>query len=92
MADVPSVYPGQVWEDNDWRAKGRLVLILSVPSLDVPDPGEVSVTVEVVRSRDGASGREDVRARGRRRAIKLRRFKPTSTGYRLTSLTPADVS
>lgn len=88
-----AVQPGQVWADNDPRATGRLILVLSVPSLDVPDPGSAKVMVEVVRSRDAAGGPEDARARGRRRHIQHRRFRPTmSTGYTLTKLTAEDVS
>lgn len=80
---VPNVQVGQVWEDCDPRAKGRLVLVLRLPAMDVPNPGEGKVMVEVLRSRDKAGGPEDARTRGRRRSIKLRRFRPISTGYRL---------
>lgn len=88
-----AVQPGQVWSDNDPRAAGRLLLVITVPSLNVPDPGSAKVLVEVVRSRDAADGPEDARARGRTRHIQHRRFRATmSTGYTLTKLTAEDVS
>jgi hypothetical protein len=66
---------GQVWADNDKRSKGRHVRVVAI---------EVTLKQAVVRacSPTGAfSG-------GRVTRIALRRFQPTSTGYRLVA--PAD--
>ncbi|MET4143858.1 hypothetical protein [Arthrobacter sp. UYCo732] len=53
------VRPGQVWVDQDKRAGGRRVTILTV--------GETHATVKSVL----------------RTKVRLTRFRPTSTGYRL---------
>lgn len=69
------VREGQVWADNDRRSRGR--------------------TLKVVRVENGRAlcvvltdGPHPIRsAVGRTVAIKLDRFKPTSTGYRLVGPT-----
>lgn len=63
---------GQVWADNDWRSKGREVLIVAID--------ETHATVEVTAAQP-LSGRPTTI--GRQTRIRLNRFKPTSTGYRL---------
>lgn len=80
---LPDVRVGQEWADCDWRQEGRVVRVVGVPSLDVPNPGEVGVTVEVVEARKVANGPEHACVVGKRRTIRLRRFKPGSTGYSL---------
>lgn len=96
MTELPDVRKGQVWADNDPRSDGRLLLVLDTPTIcrrcHPAGEGRKKVTVEVVRSRDVATGPSDARSRGRRQKIMLRRFRPTSTGYRLTDLTSEDVS
>lgn len=70
------VQPGQIWEDNDRRAKGRLLRVTGVD--------DEHATVVLVRKRDadrnGCSAKLIVQGSPRR--IRLSRFKPTSTGYR----------
>lgn len=61
------VKPGQVWTDNDWRSKGRLLKVLAVDE-----------THATVQSPSGL---------GRMTRIRLDRFRPTSTGYRLVKPT-----
>lgn len=63
MSEPPSVKVGQVWADNDWRSKGRMVRVLAVD--------ETHATVQ------------DRLGMGRKTRIRLDRFRPTSTGYRL---------
>lgn len=65
----PVVKAGQVWADNDKRSEGRKVRILSV--------GETHAVVEQYVPR-GSSAKP-----GRQTQIRLDRFRPTSTGYRL---------
>jgi hypothetical protein len=67
--NLPDVRVGQVWLDNDKRTHRRSLRVVEVPSLDVPNPGHVKVTVQD--------------AIGRKYRIRLDRFRPTSTGYRL---------
>ncbi|MEU4296407.1 DUF6354 family protein [Kitasatospora aureofaciens] len=71
MTEQP-VRPGQVWADNDKRNVGRTIRIESV------DNTHATVTL-VTASRDDIQG-----ARPKRTSrIRLDRFRPTSTGYRL---------
>ena len=69
--DKPDVRPGQVWADNDPRAAGRHIRI-----------DAVDVTHATVEACD-SQGRRLLRARQTR--IRLDRFRPTRTGYRLVS-------
>lgn len=64
--------PGQVWEDNDWRARGRTLRIDSVD--------ETHATCTILTT--GAHGPKTGVNIGRQTRIMLRRFKPNSTGYR----------
>jgi hypothetical protein len=71
---------GQVWADNDKRSSGRKVRIVEVD--------RTHATVELVSERgrpwSGLRPGEPARAEpGRRTRIRLDRFKPTTTGYRL---------
>lgn len=67
-----TVQVGQIWADNDKRSSGRRVRIVEVDA--------THATVELVGARQrGVSSAEP----GRRTRIRLDRFKPTSTGYRL---------
>lgn len=65
-----TVKPGQIWADNDWRSSGRTVRVIEVDA--------THATVEVV-----TNGRMTYTKPGRRSRIRLDRFRPTSTGYRL---------
>lgn len=64
---LPDVQPGQVWVSCDPRDNGRQLKVQEVV-LDVPQGVE---PYAVVRTLAG------------RRQVKLRRFKPTRSGYRL---------
>jgi hypothetical protein len=75
---MTAVKPGQVWQDCDKRAYGRTVRVVDVDA--------THATVELVAQRGRpARGHEDAQRAepGRRTRIRLDRFKPTSTGYRL---------
>lgn len=73
------VKPGQVWADNDWRSAGR--------TLEVEEVWQAKyskhryATCKVLTARDGANASSV----GKRVRIRLDRFKPTSTGYRLVT-------
>lgn len=70
MSNNPhNVKPGQVWEDVDPRMHGR--------QFKVRDIDETHATVVITRPNEQASTTRIVYR------IKLTRFKPTSTGYRL---------
>jgi hypothetical protein len=66
MKDLPDVKLGQVWADNDKRAKGRRVLVVGLDATH-------------------ATCSNHPQDFGRRYRIRLDRFRPTSTGYRLES-------
>ena len=72
---IRDVKQGQVWADNDWRSEGRTVRILRVEG--------THAIVTVLTSRKSATPAERQRSVGAERRIRLDRFKPTSTGYRL---------
>jgi hypothetical protein len=67
-----TVEPGQIWADNDWRADGREVRVISTDA--------THADVEVVAVRNASGDRSEP---GRPSRICLDRFRPTSTGYRL---------
>jgi hypothetical protein len=78
MSEIPEVRVGQVWADNDKRAVGRRVLVIGVDA--------THATVELCSQRGRpARGHEhaQVAEPGRRTRIRIDRFRPTSTGYRL---------
>lgn len=82
-----TVRPGQVWQDNDKRAYGR--------KLRVVDVDATHATVELVdprhwQNRSRSIGDDDPRRAqpGRQTRIRLDRFRPTSTGYRLIEDAP----
>ncbi len=84
MPELPDVRPGQVWADNDPRAKGRLIRIQSVHAADDAHPEDyVRVTVERVGR--NVAKKED----GEQRTIKRRRFRGTLNGYVLVEDAPA---
>lgn len=73
---LPDVAVGQIWEDADWRQQQsgdpRRVRVVAVPP-DVesyPNPSQLGVRVENVKTRTKST-------------IRLGRFRPNSTGYRL---------
>ncbi|MBM0274114.1 DUF6354 family protein [Micromonospora tarensis] len=77
---TPNVEPGQVWADNDRRSAGRKVRVVEV--------GATHATVELVDQRGRPARGHEAQQQaepGRRTRIRLDRFRPTSTGYRLVS-------
>jgi hypothetical protein len=68
----PAVRVGQVWQDADKRGYGRRVRVV-----------EVDATHAVVELFVGRGTGNDQAKPGRRTRIRLDRFRPTSTGYRL---------
>lgn len=78
MAVANAVQAGQVWADNDPRAKGRA---LEVKRIEPPN----AICV-VLSNRDGWDKEKNWTPKsmvGREMKIKLRRFQPTSSGYKL---------
>ncbi|MEV7599886.1 hypothetical protein AB0O91_21130 [Kitasatospora sp. NPDC089797] len=67
-----TVLPGQVWADNDKRGYGRQVRVIEL------DGTHAVVELHVPRSAGHLHAKP-----GRRTRIRLDRFRPTSTGYRL---------
>ena len=68
---APAVEPGQIWADNDPRAYDRKLRVVEVDA--------THATVELYQPRYPVSSAKP----GRRTRIRLDRFRPTSTGYRL---------
>ena len=70
---------GQVWADNDARSVGRTVKVIDI---DHPQaPGLRYALVETVT--DPTDYPPEKPRIGKRSRIRLDRFRPTSTGYRL---------
>jgi hypothetical protein len=85
------VEPGQVWADNDWRAEGRTLRVLSTHAQRWEDAERDAqfdhcyALCEVSTDRTPKPG-DQYRAKpqvGKRTWISFHRFRPTSTGYRL---------
>ncbi|GHE33247.1 hypothetical protein GCM10017673_40220 [Streptosporangium violaceochromogenes] len=74
--EQPPVRVGQVWADNDRRSTGRKVRVEEIH-------GTHAVVVQV-----DSRGVVDSRMPVRRTRIRLDRFRPTSTGYRLITDAP----
>ena len=79
MTETPAPAVGQIWQDNDPRAEGRQLLIEGI--------GDTHATArQVALTPDG----QPVPLPGVRQSrIRLDRFRPTSTGYRYVTNTPA---
>jgi hypothetical protein len=80
---VSGVKVGQVWADNDWRNEGRTLRVESVDETHATCTVLTNSTAAQERLDRGQSW--DIDTRGKSRRILLRRFRPTSTGYRLVS-------
>lgn len=84
--EKPAVWPNQVWADNDWRSEGRTLRVIRTDEthalcevLTDSVSHRAYVANGVSRSRVGTTAR-----------IALKRFRPTSTGYReIRTTTPA---
>ena len=71
---------GQIWVDCDWRAKGkRKVKVIEIAIVGTGG----SARVEVLTDRNGHKPNPN-HSRRRFTTIRLDRFKPGSTGYRLS--------
>lgn len=79
--ELPDVKCGQVWADNDWRSEGRTLLVLAIR-----DNGKALCRVLSDRNNRPKGARTQA---GRETLIAIRRFKPTSTGYRLLNTSDA---
>ena len=75
MPDRITVRAGQIWADNDKRSAGRHVRIV--------ETSPMYAIVEPVAYNPGTRAAVDLP--GRKTRIALRRFHPTSTGYRLVA-------
>lgn len=87
-----TVRPGQIWADNDKRGYGRRIRVVAIeaamPATDHTRAVPARAVVELVdqRGRPARGAEHQQRAEpGRQTRIRLDRFKPTSTGYRLVS-------
>ena len=77
-----TVKVAQVWADCDPRAAGRLVVVVAVGRRQA----EVALVDQRGRPWSGLPDGAEQRARpGRRTMVRLDRFRPGSTGYRLVS-------
>jgi hypothetical protein len=80
-----TVQPGQTWADNDKRSIGRKVRVDSIDG----EYANCTVVADRDDTRQTRGGRYNVMRPhgwspvGQTTRILLRRFKPTSTGYRL---------
>lgn len=72
---------GQIWQDNDKRGYGRRVRVVEV------DETHALVELHVPRGAGHMHAKP-----GRRTRIRLDRFRPTSTGYRLVQDAPGGES
>lgn len=79
-SETPDVRPGQVWADNDPRLRAeKAVRHVTVQEVVTELQGtRLAIPYAIVRSESG-----------RRSTIRLSRFRPTSSGYRLVSDVPA---
>lgn len=93
------VKPGQVWADNDWRARGRTLRVDALTRTKWPAGIEENVgeggkpprfaRCTVLTDREEVDGYGPAKsAVGKTVWIRLDRFRPTSTGYRLVSDPP----
>ena len=90
-----SVRPGQIWADNDYRAKGRTVRVDSTDATHADCTVLTDRTAATYRHPSGYVHQlGSVATVGKKTRIALRRFRPTSTGYRLVqdAPTPTDGS
>jgi hypothetical protein len=103
MTATPEVKPGQVWADNDARNEGRTLRVVGIEPDKRGHPcnpprsvavceiithsADVQARVDGDTSRNGWTWKPKDR-RGKTVRIRLDRFRPTTTGYRLISEAP----
>lgn len=74
---------GQIWADCDRRSRGREIQVVRV---DGPEFGiDPCATCKVIKNSDRLS---HIPPNGRMVRIQLRRFKPSSTGYKFLRTPP----
>lgn len=83
----PKVEVGQIWADNDPRAEGRTLRIAAIVDdhaecIIVTNPDYVQADLDRCEAK-GKKAAWTTDRRGRLTTIKISRFRPTSTGYRL---------
>lgn len=79
MTDPTVIRPGQIWQDNDKRSYGRKVRVVET------DTTHALVELYVPRGAGHLHAKP-----GRQTRIRLDRFRPTSTGYRLIQDAPEE--
>lgn len=87
MSTTPDVRPGQIWADNDKRSAGRKVRVIAIEDASGWDGGKRRPLVPARAVVEQVVGRHN-EGTGRRTRIRLDRFRPTSTGYRLVQDAP----
>jgi len=92
VADLPVVRPGQVWADNDPRSEGRRIEVvrLGTHRHRYWSSGEMGYVEEVVPV--ALCRRVGAKKGGRLTRIRIDRFRPTTTGYRLVADTAEEVA
>ncbi|MEU5946296.1 hypothetical protein ABZ793_12130 [Micromonospora sp. NPDC047465] len=85
MSEIPTVRVGQVWADNDKRSEGRRVRVIAIEPAQPAAPHHRAVPARAVVERVDANGQAMTNGKGTvpHTRIRLDRFRPTSTGYRL---------
>lgn len=83
MSELPDVRPGQIWADNDKRIPRSNQRYLRVQS--VSDP--YAVVERVIQLDTGQWVSDEARTRATTH-IRIARFRPNSTGYRLVKDVP----
>lgn len=81
MPEIPTVRPGQIWADNDKRSSGRYVRV------DFLTAGRTHAYVEQVAYNEADRIAAEMPG-ARKTRIRLDRFRPTSSGYRLVQEAP----
>ena len=72
---TPALEPGQIWADNDPRSAGRTI---GIDYVRISPHGEWVADCTILTDAYNASSTRV----GKHTTIAVRRFKPTSTGYR----------
>lgn len=95
IRDMPDVRPGQLWADNDPRHAGRTLRVDEV----CYRAGKKVARCTILTNSDETQAEIDkpttpwyrpADRRGRQTDISVRRFRPTSTGYRLVTDVPKE--
>lgn len=82
--DTPDIRAGQVWQDCDPRAHNRQIRIVTI------DSDHAVAELITPRQVTTLAGQAITARPGRRTRIRLDRFQPTKTGYRLVQDAPTD--